>query len=161
MDERAQRALAAITPERVVEIASDLIRIPSFKTEETPLARWLASWFEERGYEVELQEVEPERYQVLARLRGAGDGQTLTLYRETRRVGHGVGILTPGAALDVDVLPTVGAGGLAPELVGAVLGPGGEPLLPGGGVFLGVDGDGEGGAESAGVAAGDAFSERV
>ncbi|MFT4038048.1 MAG: M20/M25/M40 family metallo-hydrolase [Thermomicrobiales bacterium] len=79
MDERAQQALAKITPERVVEIASDLIRIPSFKTEETPLARWLAAWFTERGYEVDLQEVEPERFQVLARLRGTGGGQTLML----------------------------------------------------------------------------------
>ena len=79
MDERATRILDEITPERVVEIASDLIRIPSFKTEETPLARWLDGYLSERGYEVKLQEVEPGRFQVLARLRGTGGGQTLML----------------------------------------------------------------------------------
>jgi acetylornithine deacetylase/succinyl-diaminopimelate desuccinylase-like protein len=59
MDERAQRVLDEISAEKIVALASDLIRIPSFKTEETPLARWLADYFGERGYEVELQEVEP------------------------------------------------------------------------------------------------------
>ena len=39
MNERAQRVIDAITPDAVVSLASDLIRIPSFKTEETPLAR--------------------------------------------------------------------------------------------------------------------------
>ena len=79
MDERVARILDAITPEQVVGIASDLIRIPSFKTEETPLARWLDGYLTERGYEVDLQEVEPGRFQVLARLRGTGGGQTLML----------------------------------------------------------------------------------
>ena len=59
MDERAERVLAQIRPEAIVALASDLIRIPSFKTEETPIARWLAEYFAQRGYEVDLQEVEP------------------------------------------------------------------------------------------------------
>ncbi len=77
MDERAQRVVDAISPEAVVELASDLIRIPSFKTEETPLARWLEGYFTERGYEVEMQEVEPGRFQVIARLRGSGGGKSM------------------------------------------------------------------------------------
>ncbi len=77
MNERAERVIAEITPERIVALASDLIRIPSFKTEETPLARWLAAYFTERGYAVELQEVEPGRLQVMARLKGAGGGKTM------------------------------------------------------------------------------------
>ena len=72
MDQRAQRVVDAISPEAVVELASDLIRIPSFKTEETPLARWLESYFTERGYEVEMQEVEPGRFQVISRLQRIG-----------------------------------------------------------------------------------------
>jgi acetylornithine deacetylase len=77
MDERAERVLAQIRPEAIVALASDLIRIPSFKTEETPIARWLAEYFAQRGYEVDLQEVEPDRFQVMARLRGAGGGKSL------------------------------------------------------------------------------------
>jgi acetylornithine deacetylase len=77
MDERAQRVVDAISPEAVVDLASDLIRIPSFKTEETPVARWLETYFTKRGYEVEMQEVEPGRFQVIARLRGAGGGKSM------------------------------------------------------------------------------------
>jgi acetylornithine deacetylase len=77
MDESAQRVVDAISPEAVVDLASDLIRIPSFKTEETPLARWLEGYFTERGYAVEMQEVEPGRFQVIARLRGTGGGKSM------------------------------------------------------------------------------------
>ena len=77
MNKREQRVIAEITPEAVVALASDLIRIPSFKTEETPLARWLADYFTERGYAVELHEVEPGRLQIMARLRGSGGGKTM------------------------------------------------------------------------------------
>jgi len=41
-----------------------LIRIPSFKTEETPVARFLAPFFRKRDYRGELQEVEPGRLYV-------------------------------------------------------------------------------------------------
>ncbi|MDQ3226991.1 MAG: M20/M25/M40 family metallo-hydrolase [Chloroflexota bacterium] len=77
MNERDRRVIAEITPEAIVALASDLIHIPSFKTEETPLARWLAAYFTDRGYAVELQEVEPGRLQVMARLKGAGGGKTM------------------------------------------------------------------------------------
>ncbi len=77
MNDQAQQVLDEISAEKIVALASELIRIPSFKTEETPLARWLAEYFGERGYEVELQEVEPERFQVIATLRGAGGGKSI------------------------------------------------------------------------------------
>lgn len=77
MNSRQQKILDAITPDVVVNLASDLIRIPSFKTEETPLARWLEAWFLERGYTVEMQEVEPGRFQVIATLRGTGGGKSM------------------------------------------------------------------------------------
>lgn len=77
MDERSHQVLAEITPERLVDLASDLIRIPSFKTEETPLARWLEGYFTERDYDIEMQEVEPGRFQVIATLRGTGGGKSI------------------------------------------------------------------------------------
>lgn len=66
-----------IDEREIVEFAKELARIPSFKEEETPIARFLESWFEERGYEVELQEVESGRYQTIARLKGSGGGRSL------------------------------------------------------------------------------------
>lgn len=77
MDTRAENILKTITREAVVDLASDLIRIPSFKTEETPLARWLEDYFSQRGYAVEMQEVEPGRFQVIATLRGSGGGKSI------------------------------------------------------------------------------------
>ena len=46
----------------IVDLASELIKIPSFKLEETPVANFLADFFNERGYKVDLQEVEPGRF---------------------------------------------------------------------------------------------------
>ena len=67
-----QRVLAEIDPVALVDLASALIRIPSFKTEETPVARLLAQFFRERDYRVELQEIEPGRLQTIAMLPGRG-----------------------------------------------------------------------------------------
>lgn len=77
VDARGQRVLARIDRDAIVALASDLVRIPSFKGEETELARWLAGYFGERGYEVDLQEVSPGRFQTIARLRGTGGGQSM------------------------------------------------------------------------------------
>lgn len=77
MDQRQQQVLAAVDQDWIVALASDLIRIPSFKGEETPLARWWADWFGQRGYEVDLQEVSPGRFQTIARLRGTGGGKSI------------------------------------------------------------------------------------
>ena len=50
---------AQVDPADLVGLASALIRIPSFKTEETPVARFLAPFFRECDYRVELHEVDP------------------------------------------------------------------------------------------------------
>jgi acetylornithine deacetylase len=73
----AQEILAQVDQQAIVDLASELIRIPSFKTEETPVARWLADFCRERGYQVDLQEVEPGRFQTIARLPGSGGGKSL------------------------------------------------------------------------------------
>ena len=72
-----KRVLAELSEREIVELAGELIRIPSVCPDETPVARFLAGYFETRGYDVELQEVEPGRFQTIATLRGAGGGQSL------------------------------------------------------------------------------------
>ena len=74
-----ERVLRQIKTEQTVKLASDLISIPSFKTEEQKVARFLARFFQRRGYEVDLQEVEPGRYQTIATLKGSGGGKSLML----------------------------------------------------------------------------------
>lgn len=77
MNDRRQRVLDQIDPAAIVALASDLVRIPSFKGEESDLARWAAAYFADRGYEVDLQEVSPGRLQTVARLRGTGGGRSI------------------------------------------------------------------------------------
>lgn len=71
------RVLQQIKENEIVAFAKELIKIPSFKTEETPVAHMLADFFRPRGYQVELQEVEPGRLQAIATLRGTGGGKSL------------------------------------------------------------------------------------
>jgi acetylornithine deacetylase len=79
MDHLRQQVLARVNRDAIVELASALIRLPSFKTEETPVARFLADFFHPRGYRVELQEIEPGRFQTIATLKGTRGGASLML----------------------------------------------------------------------------------
>jgi len=74
-----KKVLARIDNEEIVRLASDLIRIPSFTTEETPCAEWIANYLRDQGVEPELQEIEPGRKQTVARLRGTGGGKSIML----------------------------------------------------------------------------------
>jgi acetylornithine deacetylase len=83
MDEPTRAVLAQVDARGLIELASDLIRIPSFKTEETPVALFLEKLFRARGYDVDLQEIEPGRFQTIATLRGTGGGASLMLNGHT------------------------------------------------------------------------------
>jgi acetylornithine deacetylase len=83
MDDRTGAVLAQVDAQELVELASALIRIPSFKTEETPVAFFLEELFRRRGYDVDLQEIEPGRFQTIATLRGIGGGASLMLNGHT------------------------------------------------------------------------------
>jgi acetylornithine deacetylase len=75
--------LEAYDRTEMLDLASDLARIKSFTTEETPVAEYLAGYLGSRGFAVELQEVEPGRLQCVARLRGTGGGRSLMLNGHT------------------------------------------------------------------------------
>ncbi len=88
----SRRSFAAVEVDRdeLLELATALCRIPSFTTEETDCARFLHGHFQKLGFESELQEVDPGRFQCVARLRGEGGGERLMLN------GH----------IDIDPLPS-------------------------------------------------------
>jgi acetylornithine deacetylase/succinyl-diaminopimelate desuccinylase-like protein len=56
-----------VSRDALIDLASRLVRIPSFCADETPVARFLAGYLGERGYEVQLQEVEPGRLRAGSR----------------------------------------------------------------------------------------------
>src|SRR5690349_21112942 len=82
-DAESRAVLAHIDAAELVDLAGELIRIPSFKTEETPVARFLEGFFRTRGYAVDLQEIEPGRFQTIATLPGSGGGASLMLNGHT------------------------------------------------------------------------------
>ena len=77
--ELRDKVLARIDDDEVVRLAVDLVKIPSFTTEETPLAEWLADYLDRQGLAVTLQEIEPGRKQTIARLSGQGGGPSIML----------------------------------------------------------------------------------
>jgi acetylornithine deacetylase len=83
MDDQTRAVLTHVDSRELVDLASALIRIPSFKTEETPVAMFLENFFRSRGYDVDLQEIEPGRFQTIATLRGTGGGASLMLNGHT------------------------------------------------------------------------------
>jgi len=84
LTEAQRRVLAAIDDDEIVRLACDLVRIPSFTTEETPCAEWLANYLADQGLPVELQEIEPGRKQAVARLRGSGANGPSNICRRPR-----------------------------------------------------------------------------
>ena len=76
-DDAKQKILEQIDDDEVIEFAKALCRVPSFTTEETPAAQFLHDVFQREGLVSEMQEVEPGRYQTLARMPGSGGGQSL------------------------------------------------------------------------------------
>ncbi|MCD6529660.1 M20 family metallopeptidase [Candidatus Bathyarchaeota archaeon] len=79
-EEFKEKALSRIDDDEVVKLLQDAVRIPSHKDlpdQEKEMAEFFASWFDKRGIEVELQKVEGPRQNVIARIRGEGDGATL------------------------------------------------------------------------------------
>ena len=75
----AQKVTNQVKEQFLVDFAQKLVKVPSFKTEESQVARFLASFFQRRGYQVDLQEVDPGRYQTIATLKGTGGGKSLML----------------------------------------------------------------------------------
>ena len=76
-DNTAETLLNSVDTSTMLDLAQDMVRIPSFKTEESDLARFLAEFLESRGYQVTLQEVDPGRFQTIATLKGSGGGKSL------------------------------------------------------------------------------------
>jgi acetylornithine deacetylase/succinyl-diaminopimelate desuccinylase-like protein len=78
-----QRVLDSYNRSEMLELAVDLARLPSFTTQETSVAQYLARFLGQRGLAVELQEVEAGRLQCIARLPGVGGGRSLMLNGHT------------------------------------------------------------------------------
>ena len=78
----------------LTELTADLVRIDSVNPDlvegaagEEELARFVASWLEDAGLEVETEELAPGRWNVVGTARGSGGGRTLLLNAHMDTVG--------------------------------------------------------------------------
>jgi acetylornithine deacetylase len=79
--------LADFDPAEPVELAQQLVRIPSYLWHESEVGHWIADWLRQRDFEVEVQTV-PLRnggvtHQAIGRLQGDGSGPSLMLCGHT------------------------------------------------------------------------------
>lgn len=100
-------ALAGAVRDEMVEMTCDLVEIPSATGEEGQIADYVAERFRELGMDVELQEVEPGRNNVVARKKGGGRGKSLLFeaHFDTGMTGKDPGMpfgLLPKATIDDD-----------------------------------------------------------
>ena len=80
MEENVRKAVVdALEPNEAVSLVKQLVNIPSPEGEELECARFLYEYMRQAGIEAQLQEVEEGRANVIAVVRGAGDGPTLML----------------------------------------------------------------------------------
>ncbi|MFC1938341.1 M20 family metallopeptidase [Chloroflexota bacterium] len=94
--------LKFINEERLVNLAKNMIRIPSLQEEESELARFLEKYMKDNGIETEMMEVEKGRVQPIGRIKGEGGGYSLIFN------GH----------MDVDVLTRGLKDPFVPRVVG-------------------------------------------
>lgn len=94
--------LKLVNEERLVELAKEMIKIPSQVEEETELAKFLQKYMQEHGLETEMMEVEDGRMQPIGRIRGTGEGYSLIFN------GH----------MDTDVVPLGVKDPLVPRIEG-------------------------------------------
>ncbi len=82
-----EKILATVNLEEPVELAQELIRIPSFLWHESEVGFWIGEWMATRGFDVEVQEVPLHNgsvtHQAIGRLKGDGTGPSLMLCGHT------------------------------------------------------------------------------
>lgn len=86
LERRVASAFETITDDEIVEIEKSLVRIPSYTTEESTLAEYIADLLNEEGIDVGLQAVSflglpkapgTKSHNVVGRIRGKGNGSSL------------------------------------------------------------------------------------
>ena len=96
--------LGTIQGDEVIELVKKLVQIPSVSGEETEIAKFLAGFMREKGFQVELQEVEV-----------GGRQRRVIEIRRTGRKRKGWKIVNPAG--EVLVVPVIGhRGGIRPPL---------------------------------------------
>src|SRR6202035_767195 len=91
--ELAQAAASAVDTRELVSLLQQMVRIRSYSAggEEGTIARFMRDYLARLGLEVELQEVQPGRFNCISRMPGVGGGTSLMLngHLDTNPAGEG------------------------------------------------------------------------
>src|SRR5882672_157693 len=92
-EKQAQAAAAAVDTRELVSLLQQMVRIRSYSAggEEGTIARFMRDYLAKLGLEVELQEVQPDRFNCISRMPGTGGGASLMLngHLDTNPAGEG------------------------------------------------------------------------
>lgn len=100
----AQRAADAVNEAELVSLLQRMVRIRSYSAggEEGTIAAFMREYLEGMGLDVELQEVQPGRFNVVSRLAGSGGGKSLMFngHLDTNPAGEGWSVDPLGGDVD-------------------------------------------------------------
>src|ERR687897_3737154 len=124
-----QQVLEQVDRQRIVEIACKLADTVSITGEEKELAEYLGGEFEKLGMQVEYQEVEEGRPNVIGTLKGSGGGATLmfcahmdhfdnpqeTIVEDDRIYGRGLVNMKAAFACYIEAVSAIQKGEIQPK----------------------------------------------
>ena len=79
MSELKDKVLKSVDEKGIIELAKLMVETPSVTGDETELAKRMADFMKDKGFEVELQEIEEGKFQTIGRIKGTGGGQSIML----------------------------------------------------------------------------------
>jgi acetylornithine deacetylase len=90
---RADQAANAVDEKELVSLLQRMVQTRSYSAggEEGRIAQFMREYLERMGLETELQEVQPQRFNLVSRLRGSGNGKSLMFngHLDTNPAGEG------------------------------------------------------------------------
>jgi acetylornithine deacetylase len=91
MTTKMKDQLVKINDEELIHLLQKMIQHKSYSGQEGELSRYLTAYFQDMGLQVEVQEVEAGRYNVIGTLKGSGNGQSVMYngHIDTNPVGLG------------------------------------------------------------------------
>src|SRR5258705_6697353 len=108
----AQAAADAVDTHELVSLLQQMVRIRSYSAggEEGTIARFMRDYLITLGLEVDLQEVQPNRFNCISRMPGAGGGTSLMLngHLDTNPAGEGWTKDPFGGAVDNEGINRIG-----------------------------------------------------
>src|SRR5439155_16343035 len=129
-EKQAQAAAAAVDTRELVSLLQQMVRIRSYSAggEEGTIARFMRDYLAKLGLEVELQEVQPDRFNCVSRMPGTGGGTSLMLNGHLDTNPAGEGWTKDPFGGDVEDECSYGSGGSNMKAADAAYGAGLQPV---------------------------------